>query len=235
MRTMASQITSLTIVYSTVYSDADERKHQSSASLAFVQGIHRWPMNSPHKWPVMRKMFPFDDVIMNFPTSRWAVGCWMWVFWRNWGVGTRLRSVNEHHMVSLGVSSSRLVTWHLCLLHCRDVSFYGPDLCIILSILKSDQNDWHFAVDIFICTFLKENICILVKMSVSTFLRENICILVEMSVKVIAQGPNDTMSALAQVMAWHQTATSHNLTKYSPTNFVETHMLQVSMSQLIVA
>ena len=61
---MASQITSLTIVYSTVYSGADQRKHQSSASLAFVRGIHRLPVNSPHKWPVTRKMFPLDDVII---------------------------------------------------------------------------------------------------------------------------------------------------------------------------
>ena len=64
MGTMASQITSLSIVYSTVYSGPDQRKHQSSASLAFVWGIHRWPVNSPHKWPVTRKMFPFDDIIM---------------------------------------------------------------------------------------------------------------------------------------------------------------------------
>ena len=64
MGTIASQITSLTIVYSTVYSDADQRKHQSSASLAFVREIHRGPVNSPHKWPVTRKMFSFDDVIM---------------------------------------------------------------------------------------------------------------------------------------------------------------------------
>ena len=64
MGSIASQITSLTIVYSIVYSDADQRKHQRSASLAFVRGIHRWPVNSPHKWPVTRKMFPFDDVIM---------------------------------------------------------------------------------------------------------------------------------------------------------------------------
>ena len=62
---MASQITSPTMVYSIVYSDADQRKHQSSASLAFVRGIHRWPVTSLHKWPVTRKMFPFDDVIMN--------------------------------------------------------------------------------------------------------------------------------------------------------------------------
>ena len=62
--TMASQITSLTIVYSTVCSDADQRKHQSSASLASVRGIHQWSVNSPHRGPVTRKMFPFDDVIM---------------------------------------------------------------------------------------------------------------------------------------------------------------------------
>ena len=55
MGAMASQITSLTIVYSTVYSGADQRKHQSSASLAFVRGIHRWPVNSPHKRPVTRE------------------------------------------------------------------------------------------------------------------------------------------------------------------------------------
>ena len=61
---MACQITSLTIVYSIVYSGADQRKHQSSASLALVRGIHRWPMNSPHKGPVTRKMLPFDDVIV---------------------------------------------------------------------------------------------------------------------------------------------------------------------------
>ena len=63
MGAMASQITSLTIVYSTVYSGADQRKHQSSASLAIVQGIHRGPVNS-HKWPVTRKMSPFDGGIM---------------------------------------------------------------------------------------------------------------------------------------------------------------------------
>ena len=54
MGAIASQITSLTIVYSIFYSDADQRKHQSSASLAFVRGINRGP----------RKMLPFDDVIM---------------------------------------------------------------------------------------------------------------------------------------------------------------------------
>ena len=70
MGAMASQITSLTIGYWTVYSGADQRKHQSPALLAFVREIHRWPVKSPHKWPVTRKMFPFDDVIMsNINTS----------------------------------------------------------------------------------------------------------------------------------------------------------------------
>ena len=67
MGTMASQITSLTIVYSTVYSGTDQRKHQRSASVAFVRGFHQWPVNSPHKGPVTQKMFPFDDIIIFHP------------------------------------------------------------------------------------------------------------------------------------------------------------------------
>ena len=46
------------------YWGADQRKHQSSASLAYVRGIHRWSVDSPHKGPVTRKSFTFDDVIM---------------------------------------------------------------------------------------------------------------------------------------------------------------------------
>ena len=64
MSAIASQITSLKIVYPTVYLDANPRKHQSSVSLAFVRGIHRSPVNSPHKGPVTRKRLPFDGVIM---------------------------------------------------------------------------------------------------------------------------------------------------------------------------
>ena len=71
MSAKASQITSLTIVCSTVYSGTDERKQQSSASLAFVSGIHRWPVNSAHKGPVMRTIFPFDDFIM------WLENIWI--------------------------------------------------------------------------------------------------------------------------------------------------------------
>ena len=81
MSEMASQITSLTTGYSGAYSGADHRKQQSPVSLAFVRGFHRWSVYSPHKGPVMRRMFPFDDVIMSRqktvflihsnPISRW--------------------------------------------------------------------------------------------------------------------------------------------------------------------
>ena len=64
MSVMASQITGVLIVCSNVCSGADHRKHQSSAPLAFVRWIHWWPVDSPHKGPVIWKMFPFDDVIM---------------------------------------------------------------------------------------------------------------------------------------------------------------------------
>ena len=82
MSTIASQITSLTIVYLTIYSGADQSKHQSSASLAFVWGIHRGPVNSPHKWPVTRKMFPFDDVIM-WHQSKWYFSPTPFVYYRS--------------------------------------------------------------------------------------------------------------------------------------------------------
>ena len=61
---MASQITVVSTVCSAACSGTDQRKHQSSAWLAFLRGIHRSPMDSPHKGPVTRKIFPFDDVIM---------------------------------------------------------------------------------------------------------------------------------------------------------------------------
>ena len=77
MGAIASQITSITIVYLTVYLGADQRKHQSSASLAFVQEIHRWPVDSPHKLPVTRKKFPLDDVIMNEHGSRFIGLCYV--------------------------------------------------------------------------------------------------------------------------------------------------------------
>ena len=64
MGAMASQTISLATVYSTVNSGEDQRNQQRPTSVAFVRGIHLWPVNSPQKWPVTQEMFPFDDFIM---------------------------------------------------------------------------------------------------------------------------------------------------------------------------
>ena len=76
MSIMASQITDVSIAYSTVCSGAYQRKHQILAWLAFVRGIHRWPVNSPHRGWSTWEMFPFDDIIM----------------WTNFGGTARKRS-----------------------------------------------------------------------------------------------------------------------------------------------
>ena len=65
MGMMASEINGVSIVCSTVCSGSDQRNLQSPASLAFVRGIHRSPVDSPHKEPVTRQMFPFHDVTMS--------------------------------------------------------------------------------------------------------------------------------------------------------------------------
>ena len=64
MSAIAPQIPGVLIIYSIVCSD--QRKHQSSAALAFVRGIHRWPVNSPHKWQVTRKC-------LHLMTSSWVL------------------------------------------------------------------------------------------------------------------------------------------------------------------
>ena len=128
MGVMASQITSLTSVYSTVYSGVDQRKHQSSASLAFVLRIHRGPVNSPHKWPVTRKMFPFDDVIMVMWYSLLDFVCqmtlmnkqalWRFFFNDSTGVSWRPKSpanrlfVQQLLRASNRENSCSLIHWH---------------------------------------------------------------------------------------------------------------------------
>ena len=78
MSRMVSQNTSLTIVHLIIYSGTDQRKHQSSVSLAYVQGIHQWPVNSLHKWTVMRKInqaLPMDHYAWYLPNLHRAFQC----------------------------------------------------------------------------------------------------------------------------------------------------------------
>ena len=129
MGAMASQFTSPTIVYSTVYSDADQRKHQSSASLAFVRGIHRWPVNSPHRWPVTRMMCPFDDVIM-----------W-WVFFM-FGDGVFFQPPSLFHSFNESGWDVPFGGTHLwCCCHDCGRTLYHRDVTVWIRIVMS-HNAW---------------------------------------------------------------------------------------------
>ena len=153
MGAIASQIISLTIVYSTIYSDTDQRKHQGSASLAFVRGIHRRPVNSPHKWPVSWNMFPFDDVIM----SCWCVGSFP-RHWKSCILAEALVQFFLHHL-------KELTYWH-------ELFYYN------FNTLRPRQNGRHFADDMFKSISLNENVCeFRLKFLWSLFLRVQLTII----------------------------------------------------------
>ena len=136
MGTMASQITSLTIVYSTVYSGVDQRKHQSSASLAFVRGIHRWPGNYPHKGPVTRKMSPFDDAIMFLTFSHFSL---------HWSASTENRGASACcPACRTYLTATRFWVVVICpIIKCLIVlefSFILFDLCLFITIFNFTLN-----------------------------------------------------------------------------------------------
>ena len=137
MTAIASQITSLTIVYSTVYSGAHQRKHQSSASLAFVRGIHRGPVNSPHKWPATRKMFPFDDVIMitvNIMNSLNQFAVWYFLYCGKWRVNVLWNEILEQDSCSVSESIKEHRYRFDISLNIADITFYISCLALNLDI-----------------------------------------------------------------------------------------------------
>ena len=156
MGVIASQITSLTVVFSTVYSDADQRKHQSSASLAFVRGIHRGPVNSPHKWPVTRKMFPFHDVIMVTVVMMMTHTIYSRYLGRSvshdlaylksmtsilWGVWCKAMSSDYAIFVTYGICCQKAINeWKLSLSYTQVSGWgcYGNDVCIYEVLYLTD-------------------------------------------------------------------------------------------------
>ena len=150
MSAMASQITGASIVYSTAYSGANQRKHQSSASLAFVQGIHRRPVNSPHKGPVMWKVFPFDDVIM----------------WHSFVLSAEIWKMLHHtswYVLCTPAATHSVGSCHLWL-PCTDSKALKG---LTLNTLRLRQNGRRFADGNFKCIFLNENIWISIKISLN--------------------------------------------------------------------
>ena len=110
MSVMASQITGVSIVHSIVCWGADQRNLQSSTSKVFVRGLHQSPVNPPHRGPVTRKMFPFDDVIMELTESAinddrpYALICSIadatYTSTRTYSTGTNVE-IDPHHWYSL--------------------------------------------------------------------------------------------------------------------------------------
>ena len=127
MGPMVSQITSLTVVYSIIYSDADQRKHQSSASLAFVRRIHQGPVNFPHKGPVTPKMFPFDDVIMMAQTTEILRNIWQYPY--------LLFNSRVDQVPADVICGHTILTWF-------EVT------CCIARISRIRDNIWHIIADI---------------------------------------------------------------------------------------
>ena len=114
MSTMVSQITGISIVCSTVGSGADQRKHQSAVSLAFVCGIQWWPVSSPHKRPVTWKMFPFYDVIMHlsgiiFFNKTLFVNTWQFVLTFACVESKHYPAIEQHNRISRFVCDNVLI------------------------------------------------------------------------------------------------------------------------------
>ena len=122
MNAMTYLIPAVSIDYSTVCSGADRRKHQIPASLAFVRGIHRWPVNYPHKGPVSRKKLPFDYVIM---TGGMAV---------RYATTNRAQLMNCTHAASISVP-------HICssVKYIRQVYRQCPNYGTILHRTNNEQ------------------------------------------------------------------------------------------------
>ena len=133
MSGMAFQITSLTIVYLIAYSGTDQRRYQSCVSLAFMRGIHRWPVNSPHKWPATRKSF-------HLMTSSWTA------------VAGEARVASGTNTRCGAQTDTDQVTYPLAV-HYSTL----PTRLTGGNTLNTRRNGRHFADSTFKCVFLNEN------------------------------------------------------------------------------
>ena len=157
MSTMASQITSLTIVYSTVYSRRRSQKHQSSASLSFVRGIHWWLVNSLLKGPVSSLVLYVGNplVTSGFPTQRagnmeYTSMSWCPLGQCNYITGTIVVSLKEMKYAYLleSFNQPRInIALTAIKLHCMDGTCLSLQMTVLgwwLQNLCHQLNRWHF-------------------------------------------------------------------------------------------
>ena len=151
---MASEITSLTVVYSPVHSGIGQGKHKSSVSLVFVRGIQRSPVNSLHKWPVTRKMIPFDDVIILYVILKFSLYFNLIAISYLTVILVQMLLVIYSHSIQIVINSYQFITstrngqlhwlisyvWHLCHHHgtlfftTHDEDFILPCFSWVISI-----------------------------------------------------------------------------------------------------
>ena len=106
---MASQIIGIWTVCLVVNWGAHQRKHKSSASLAFVKRIHRSPVDSPHKGQVTWQMFPFDDVIM----MSYRELCYRWLKCQSFTYTIPMNTL-KLRCILFSPISSRFPHWQQC-------------------------------------------------------------------------------------------------------------------------
>ena len=199
MGAMGSQITSLAVVYSIVYSDADQRKHQSSASLDFVRGIHRGPVNSPHKGQVTRKMFPFDDVIMWYFPGMYSVeqgddGYGVTIRFHNKDYYTKFTQVMQAKYPKVAWKPNKVkgvsIPFHL-----KIQSGKWRLFCLGGDKMATIWGEYTFR-----CIFLDTNCCILIRITM----------------KLVLKVPIDNRLTSVQIMACTEQATHHFLNWWWP-------------------
>ena len=156
MSAVASQITSVSIVCSTVGSGTNQRKHQSSVSLAFVRGIHWWPVNSAHKGPVTRKMFPF---LMTSSCTSWtnwtqsvgSVLCTLYISFCN--ITYNMLYIHVHTMEPPYITTISLINWHTT--HMSFVTSWSDLYPTFVSIQKHCHKGFFGAIHHHIATLAK--------------------------------------------------------------------------------
>ena len=167
---IASQITSLESVYSAAKLGADQRKHQNSASLAFVRGIHRGPVDSPHNWPFTREMFPFDYVIMQLCVVKINIGQG-WVFLCELDCYNHIASRGISRLsVNINIYPNNTQYWHVIVINGAD---NGSSFMLCYSTVRNQ------------CWFFQEPIVTKLNYNITSHIYIYICIYIYIYIIVI--------------------------------------------------
>ena len=128
------------------------RSKKTSKSLAFVRGIHRWAVNFPHKRPVTRKMFPFDDIFVYLLFTMKVIGRQHTQLCLHYGHAVFFKGSHSLSRNSLNIGENgyeNLLCVPLGKLSLSDIhrnprNNWQPCRISLTSWVMSFQNDWQF-------------------------------------------------------------------------------------------